>query len=140
MFKLKPYSASILALGGFMLVAMGAYFVFIRPTLLPEDYRYIGTTPLFIQEKIPQLSIWLQKVFWVLGAYVFTSGLLTIFIARTSFRTRVSGVYGIVAISGTSSIGFMTIVNFMIESDFRWVLLSFTVSWIVALILYLLHK
>ena len=86
------------------------------------------------------LSAWLQKVFWVMGSYIFTTGLLTIYISLTSFRKRINGSFGIVAISGISSIGSMTIVNFVIGSDFRWLLLIFTVPWVIALILYRFHK
>ncbi len=140
MFKIKPYSASILALGGFLLAAMGIYFIFIRPVLLPEDLRYIKTTLPVIDDSAPGLSAWLQKVFWVMGGYIFTTGVLTIFIALTSFRKRLPGTFIIVALAGITSIGSMTIVNFMIGSDFRWVLLTFTLPRIIALILYRLHK
>ena len=140
MIKLKPYSSSLLALGGFLLVAMGAYFVFLRPVLLPEDLRYMKTTLLVIHDSSPGLSAWLQKVFWVMGGYIFTSGLLTIFISLTSFRKRTSGALGIAAITGISSIGLMTVVNFIIGSDFKWLLLSFTSLWAFALILHRLHK
>ena len=125
MIKLKPYSASILAFGGFLLLAMGVYSIFIRPPLLPEDLRYMKITLPVEQDKMQGLQLWLRKVFWVMGCYIFTTGLLTIFIAFTSFRTRTSGAYGIVALSGISSIGAMTVVNFMIGSDFKWVLLIF---------------
>jgi hypothetical protein len=140
MIKLKPYSASILAFGGFLLWAMGVYFIFIRPPLLPEDLRYMKIILPMEQDKMQGLQIWLKKVFWVMGCYIFTTGLLTIFIAFTSFRTRTRGVYGIVAFSGISSIGAMTVVNFMIDSDFKWILLIFTLPWVIALILYRLHK
>jgi hypothetical protein len=140
MANFKPYSASLLAIGGFLLVAMGIYFVFMRPALLPEDYKYIGTTSTILQENVPQLSVWLQKVFWVMGCYIFTTGLLTIFIALTTFRSRTSNAFIIVLISGISSIGFMTIVNFIIASDFKWVLLVFSLFWVVALILYKFRK
>ena len=140
MLKLKPYSSSLLALGGFLLVAMGAYFVLLRPSLLPEDLRYMNITLPIVQDKIPGLQIWLRKVFWVMGSYIFTTGLLTIFISLTSFRTRARGAFGIVAITGISSIGSMTVVNFMIGSDFKWILLAFTLPWLIALILYRLHK
>ena len=139
MIKLKPYSASMLAFGGLLLVATGIYFVFLRPTLLPEDYKYIGTTSSAIQENVPTLSIWLQKVFWVMGGYIFTTGLLTVFISLTSFRKRTSGAFNIVAVAGISSIGSMTVVNFIIGSDFKWLLLTFILPWIIALILYRLH-
>ena len=140
MLKLKPYSASILALGGFLLVAMGVYFIFLRPSLLPEDFLYIQITQSKIEDTFPGLYTWLQKVFWVMGGYIFTTGLLTIFIALTSFRKRTQGAFTIVAISGISSIGLMTVVNFIIGSDFRIILLIFTFPWIISLILYRLHK
>lgn len=138
--KLKPYSALILALGGFILFVMGLYFVFIRPPLLPEDLRYMQTTSMVINNSAPGLAVWLQKVFWVMGSYILTTGLLTIFIALTSFRKRTQGAFPIVAIAGMGSIGFMTIVNFIINSDFKWILLVFTLPWLIALILYRLHK
>ncbi len=140
MFKLKPYSASMLAFAGILLAAMGIYFVFIRPPLLSEDLRYIKTTLPIIDDSAPGLSAWLQKVFWVMGGYIFTTGLLTVFIALTSFRKHLPGAFNIVVLAGISSIGSMTVVNFMIGSDFKWLLLIFTLPWAIALILYRLHK
>lgn len=136
MIKLKPYSASILVFGGFLFLAMGVYFIFIRPPLLPEDLRYMKITSPTEQDKIQGLQMWLRKVFWVMGSYIFTTGLLTIYIAFTSFRTRTRGAYGIVLVSGFSSIGSMTVVNFIISSDFKWILLVFMLPWVIALILY----
>ena len=140
MIKLKPYSASLLAVGGLLLVAMGIYFVFMRPPLLPEDLRYMQTNLSVINNSATGLSIWLQKVFWVMGSYIFTTGLLTVFISFTSFRKRLPGAFIIVALAGISSIGSMTVVNFMIGSDFKWILLAFALPWVFALILYRLHK
>ncbi len=140
MIKLKPHSALFLTLGGFLLAGMGIYFVFLRLPLLPEDSKYIGFSLLAIQNNIPGLSMWLQKVFWVLGCYIFTAGLLTMYVAQTSFRTRTQGAFAIVSIAGLSSIGSMTIVNFILHSDFKWVLLAFTIPCIVSLILYQVHK
>ena len=140
MIKLKPYSASFLTLGGVLLTAMGIYFVFLRPPLLPEDLRYIGLSLSAIQNNIPGLGVWLQKIFWVMGCYIFTTGLITMYVAQTSFRTRTRGAFIILLIAGITSIGSMVIVNFILQSDFRWVLLAFTVPWFIALFLYLLHK
>ncbi len=92
MIKLKPYSALFLMLGGFLLAGMGIYFFF-RPSLLPEDSNYIGLSLSTIQNNIPGLSVWLQKVFWVMGCYIFTAGLLTMYVARTSFRIRTGSIY-----------------------------------------------
>ena len=140
MIKLKPYSALFLSLGEFLLAGMGIYFIFLRASLLPEDSNYIGLPLSSIQYNIPGLSVWLQKVFWVMGAYIFTTGLLTIHTAQTSFRARTPGAFIIVLIAGITSIGSMTIVNFILQSDFKWVLLAFTIPWFIALILYLFHK
>jgi len=130
----------MLALSGFLLIVMGIYFVVLRPSLLPEDLRYMGTTLENVKVNTPGLSNWLQKVFWVMGCYILTTGFLTVFIALTSFRTRAPGAFIIVALAGISSIGSMAVVNFIIGSDFKWVLLAFTFPWAIALILYGLHK
>lgn len=140
MIRIKSFSTFFLSVGGFLLIAMGIYFIFIRPTLLPEDARYIGTSLNELKDKIPGLSTWLQKVFWVMGCYILTTGLLIVYIAQTSFHTRASGAFLIVFIAGFTSIGAMTIINFMIQSDFKWVLLSFTLPWLIALILYAQKK
>ena len=130
----------MVALGGLLLVAMGIYFVLLRPPLLPEDLRYMGSSLQNAKENIPGLLNWLPKVFFVMGGYIFTTGLLTIFIAITTFRKRLRGAFSIVALAGISSISLMIVVNFMIDSDFKWVLLTFTLPWIFALILYRGHK
>ena len=140
MINVKPYSATALALAGLLLAGMGLYFIFIRPSLLPEDLRYMGSSLQNVKDDIPGLTKWLQKVFWVMGGYIFTTGLLTVFISFTLFRKRLPGVFNIVAVTGISSIGLMTVVNFMISSDFKWIILIFTLPWAIALIFYKLHK
>lgn len=37
----------LLTLCGLALVAIGGYFILARPALLPEDARFMGTTPRF---------------------------------------------------------------------------------------------
>ncbi len=138
--KLKPYSSIVLALGGVILMGLGMYFVFLRPAMLPEDPRYIGTSLSGIQAAVPGLGNWLQKVFWVMGGYMLTTGLLTVYLALTSFRARTHGAFGVIAIAGLTSIGWMSIVNFTLNSDFKWLLLAFAVPWLCALILYGLER
>ena len=140
MINLKPYSSIVLSLAGIILAGIGLYFIFIRPFLLPEDLRYMGSTLQNVKENIPGMANWLQKVFWVMGGYIFTTGLLTVFISFTSFRKHLPGAFSIVALTGISSIGSMTVVNFIIGSDFKWLLLTFTLPWVIALILYRFHK
>ena len=132
----RPYSATVLTLGGAILMILGLYFVLLRPPLLPEDPRFMGTSLAQIQMNVPGLLIWLRRVFWVMGGYMFATGLLTFYVALTSFRDRAGGAASVVAISGLSSISLMAAVNLMIASDFRWLILSFVVPWALALALY----
>jgi len=46
------------------------------------------------------------------------------------------GVLGIVALAGLASVGWMSAVNFVIDSDFKWLLLAFAVLWGFALVLF----
>ena len=140
MIKLKQYSASLLTIGGFLIAAIGIYFAFLRPSLLPEDVRYMNTSLWVVQNNIPDLSAWLQKVFLVMGGFIFTTGVLIIYVAQTTFRTRTHGAFIIVLIAGITSIGSMTIVNFILHSDFKFMLLVFTLPWIISLILYRFNK
>jgi hypothetical protein len=132
----RTYPATILALGGAILMALGLYFLFVRPPLLPEDLRFMETSLSDVQQNMPGLLIWLRRVFWVMGGYMFATGLLTVFVAVTTFRTRTRGVVVIVALSGLTSIGLMAVLNFVIASDFKWLILSFSLPWAVALAMY----
>lgn len=138
--SLRPYSSALLAFCGLILIGIGLYFVFLRPALLPEDTRYIGMPLPEIRSSIPGLFGWLEKVFWVMGGYICTTGLLTVYMALTSFRSRVRGVSVVAAIAGLTSVGWMTIVNFVIGSDFKWLLLAFAALWSFALVLYWFEK
>ena len=131
-----PWSALTLAFGGTILMALGLYFVFLRPPLLPEDARFMGTTLSALHEAVPGLLDWLRRVFWVMGGYMFATGLLTLYVACTTFRARVRRSAGISLLAGATSIGLMAVVNFTIDSDFKWMILSFVIPWIFALALY----
>ena len=135
--KSRSQLASLsLALGGLILIGLGLYFILLRPALLPEDPRFMGTTLEQIQGAFPGLLLWLPRVFWVLGGYMVSAGILTFYVARTSFRDRIPGAPWVAALSGVTSIGLMVFVNFIIASDFRWLLLSFTAPWFLALWFY----
>ena len=129
-------SSGALTLGGVILIGLGLYFIFIRPALLPEDPRFMGTTLEQIRTAFPGLLLWLPRVFWVMGGYMISTGLLTCYLARTSFRSRTPGAAWVAALSGLTSIGLMVGVNFLINSDFKWLLLAFTAPWLAALWFY----
>ncbi|MEO8385447.1 MAG: hypothetical protein ABI583_09415 [Betaproteobacteria bacterium] len=138
--NLRPYSATTLALGGTILMLAGLYFVFVRPPLLPEDLRYMDTSLAQIHAIGPRLPSWLRRVFWVMGGYMFATGLLTSYVALTGFRSRARGAAGVALLAGLTSIGWMVIVHFIIASDFKWILLSFALPWAAALVFYCLES
>lgn len=128
-------SSALLAFNGLILIGLGLYFVFIRPALLPEDPRFMGTTLAEIQATMPGLLTWLRRVFWVMGGFMFATGVLTTYIAVTTSQQQSSGARFVAALASLTSISWMAIVNFMIDSDFKWLLLEFNLPWIAALIL-----
>jgi hypothetical protein len=131
-----PYAWQALVLLGIILVGIGIYFVVMRPPLLPEDQRYIGTTLPQIRAAVPGLENWLQKVFWVMGGYVSATGVLLVYLAATGFRRREGGAFGAALVAGAISVGLMAVVNFIIASDFRWVLLGLACLWLLSLVLH----
>ncbi len=62
-----PFSSIVLALFGAALIAMGGFFLLLRPALLPEDLRFIGQSASQIDAAIPGLRSWLFHVFRVMG-------------------------------------------------------------------------
>ncbi len=135
-----PHSSTVLFLGGVILVGLGLYFMFFRPPLLPEDPRYMGTSLEAVRSDFPGLLIWLPRVFLVLGGYIASTGVLTCYLAKTGFRTRVAGAAWVAALTGLTSIGLMAMVNFVIDSDFKWLLLLFTLPWVLSLWLFYLEN
>lgn len=134
----RSYSSTILAFCGIIVIGIGLYFVFLRPPLLPEDVRFTGLSASDIQSSLPGLSTWLRWVFTVMGGFIVSSGLFTVYFAITSFRMRARGAGWIVSLSGLASIGSMSLVNlFVIHSDFQWILLGLALIWGSAVILYL---
>ena len=112
-----PLSAILLAFSGVMVMAIGLFFLFLRPPLLPEDLHYIGVSLPQIEAAVPRLLLWLPHVFRVLGGFALATGVLTVTLAVTSFRAhQLSAAVG-ASIAGAASIGLMAIVNVIIDSD-----------------------
>lgn len=130
-----PPSAVILGGCGLILIAIGFYFVWARPALLPEDVRYIGVTS-ELQSAQPGLGRWLHRVFWVLGGYIMATGILTLYLATTAFRTRARGARVAVALAGAASIGSMAVVNVLIDSAFKAPLVAVAALWALAVVLH----
>jgi len=128
----RMYAPGLLAGCGLLLIGLGAYFVFLRPPLLPEDLRAIGATADQLTARAPGLLVWLRRVFWVLGGYIASTSVLTLYVALAAVRGRARGAAGIATLAGLLSIGWMAAVNFMIDSDFKWLLLAFALLWGIA--------
>lgn len=128
-----PLSSVLLALAGLTLVGAGLYFLFLRPPLLPEDIRYMGLSAAQLDAVRPRLESWLTHVFLVMGGYVLATGVLIVTLAATSFRSHhwAAGIGAL--IGGAASIGWMAVVNFIIDSDFKWSLLAMALLWAASL-------
>jgi hypothetical protein len=138
--KVWTPSSITLAIAGVALIFVGAYFILLRPPLLPEDVRYMALPSGALDVIRPRLEAWLTQVFRVMGGYVLATGILTVTLAVTSFRAHQQSAAIGALIGGTSSIGLMAIINFLIASDFKWVLLGIALLWAGSLILFWLEK
>jgi len=121
---------------GSWLIGLGLYFIFLRPSLLPEDLRYIGASLREIQSALPELDRWLHHVFTVMGGFMMGSGALTILVSSKTFGMRQKWTLIIVALAGVFTVGTMSLINFQLNSDFKWLLLVPTVFWFIGLVLY----
>jgi hypothetical protein len=137
--KIRSLSSIVLTMAGIALIGIGSYFIFLRPPLLPEDLRFLALPASQLEIVRPRLELWLAHVFVVLGGYAVATGVLTIALAATSFRAHSRGAAIGVSIGGAASIGLMAVVNFVIGSDFRWVLLGIGLLWLCSLGLFWLE-
>lgn len=133
-------AAWLLTFCGISLVGIGGFFILARPPLLPEDARFMGSTTEEILASLPRLSSWLRHVFWVLGGYIATTGVLVLYVANTGIRSGNIGALAVLAVSGLTSLGWMSAVNFLIRSDFRWALLSLDLVWAIGLLLIVVDR
>ena len=129
----RLYTISFL-LCGIWLVGLGLYFMFIRPTLLPEDLRYMQVSARDLQDIVPGLQQWTQRVFTVMGGFMAASGLLTIKVALHSYAVRTRSSQVVLAIAGVLTVGLMSVTNFQLNSDFKWLLLIPPLFWAFGLL------
>jgi hypothetical protein len=130
----------MLALCGVWLVGLGLYFIFLRPTLLPEDVRFMGTTGAQIGAALPGLEGWLKRVFTVMGGFMAGTGVLTVFVACVAMPGRLKGTAWAIALSGALTVVLMSATNFMLHSDFRWLLLAPALAWFAGLVFYVARR
>lgn len=122
---------------GLWLVVLGMYFLFLRPALLPEDPRYIGSSLEAIRSAVPGLERWLGHVFNVMGGFMIATGAITLLVACRMLARRERGTFAALSVAGAVSVGLMSATNFLLSSDFRWLLLLPALLWLAGLLCYL---
>ena len=125
---------------GAWLVGVGLYFIVLRPPLLPEDPRFMGTTLEQIRAAVPGLEGWLKNVFRVMGGFMAGAGVLTLFVATVAMPSRLKGTSWALAISGALTVVLMSATNFALQSDFRWLLLVPALVWLAGLTLHVARR
>ena len=108
--------------------------MFLRPPLLPEDLRYMGTRAGEIQSAMPGLQRWVHRVFTVMGGFMTGTGVLTIMAALNASAVREKWTWIALALAGLFTVGTMSLTNFQLNSDFKWLLLMPSLLWIIGLI------
>ena len=121
---------------GIWLIGLGGYFMLARPPLLPEDLRYLGSSAIQIEMHLPRLASWLQNVFTVMGGFMAGCGVLLILASVRAVPNRLQGTGIALGCAGLLTVVTMSWTNFVLDSDFKWLLLGPAVAWSIGLLSY----
>lgn len=135
-----PFSALLLALAGVAMIGVGLFFLLLRPPLLVEDVRYMALPEVQLAAVRPALDGWLAHVFRVMGGHVLALGVLTVTLATTAYREGRWLAWVGAFIAGTASIGWMSAVNFIIASDYKWLLFAIALLWAGSLLVFCFER
>ena len=132
-------SGKVFVVCGLWLIALGAYFLCLRPALLPEDLFYIGNSIETIRSAVPGLERWLGHVFNVMGGFMIATGAMTVLVAYRLLARREHGALTAVSVAGAgaASVALMSATNFLLNSNFRWLLLLPALLWLAGVLCYL---
>lgn len=133
-------SALIFLACGVWLIGLGLYFALLRPALLPEDLRFMGSSLPQIQAALPGLERWLRHVFVVMGGFMAAAGILTVYLAAIAVSARREGSGIVLFLAGLATVVTMSWTNFAIDSNFKWVLLAPAVLWLTGIACYVLER
>ena len=122
---------------GLWLIALGLYFLFLRPALLPEDSAFMGSSLEAIRSAVPGLERWLGHVFNVMGGFMIAVGVLTMFLSWRFLSSREPGTFASLSVAGATGVALMSATNFLLHSNFRWLLLLPALLWLAGLLCYL---
>ena len=130
-------SGKVFLVCGLWLVALGLYFLFLRPALLPEDTRYIGSSIEALRVAAPGLERWLGQVFNVMGGFMVGTGAMTVLVACRFLSRHGRGTFAGLSVAGAAGVGLMSATNFLLHSHFQWPLLLPALLWFFGLMSYL---
>ncbi|WP_232081425.1 MULTISPECIES: hypothetical protein [unclassified Variovorax] len=100
--------------------------------MLPEDPRFIGSSLESMRSAAPGLERWLGHVFNVMGGFMVATGAMTVPVACRLLARVERGTLTALSVAGAASVALMSATNFLLYSNFRWLLL-------LLLLLLLLH-
>ena len=121
---------------GIWLIGLGGYFMFVRPPMLPEDLRYIGSSATQVEALLPHMASWLRNVFTVMGGFIAGCGVLVVFVSVRLVPQCVHGTGIAFGFTGLLTVATMSWINFALDSDFKWLLLVSALAWLVGLVTY----
>ncbi len=133
---LRQFSKWIFVACGVWLIGLGGYFMLARPPLLPEDLRYLGSSPVQVEVLLPNLASWLRNVFTVMGGFMAGCGVLIILVSVRVVPQCLQGTGAALACVGLLTVATMCWTNFVLDSDFKWLLLAPAVAWLCGLVSY----
>jgi hypothetical protein len=131
----RKMALGLLTACGVYQIALGLYFILWRPSFLPEDLRFMGSSAAAIRAAAPGMEAWLQWVFAVMGGQMMGVGVLTFLAARRERHGMPASPSEtlFLASAAAATVVLMSGVNFAIGSDFRWLLLAPVALWMLAL-------
>lgn len=138
--RARHVSTWMLIACGIWLVSLGLYFIFLRPPLLPEDARFMGSSLAQLRAAVPGLEGWLKRVFIVMGGFMTGTGVLTVSAACVAMSSRWRGTSWAIAMSGVLTVALMSAINFDLHSDFRWLLLVPALVWLAGFVLHISRR
>ncbi len=121
---------------GTWLLGLGGYFMFVRPPLLPEDLRCLGSSATQVEALLPHVASWLRNVFTVMGGFIAGCGVLVVFVSVRVVPRCAKGTGVALGVTGLLTVVTMSWINFALDSDFKWLLLMPALVLLVGLVTY----
>ncbi|MBC7622880.1 MAG: hypothetical protein H7232_05810, partial [Aeromicrobium sp.] len=99
--------------------------------------RYIGSSLEAIRLAVPGLERWLRHVFNVMGGFMIATGVMTTLAACRLPARRELTMFTALLVTGAVGVGLMSVTNFLLDSNFRWLLVLPVLLWLAGLVCFL---